>query len=384
MEEFERSARFDFGGRELIVATRPAPGYFEVNRLHARLALAAGLTISMLLSAVFLVLRRRSLEVARTNRALSREIVERRAVEEQLRLFQSIIDASGESIYFIDPETGRFTYANKKATAESGYTLRELLNLTVQEMAAEGPLAESASGLSDWVRELERTPTSVVEIRQRRKDGGAFPVEASVSLAKAGERRFIVGIAEDISERKKAEEQQTELRERLLALSFQDGLTGIANRRRFDEYLSTEWRRAARQVTSLGLVLIDLDHFKLYNDRYGHLLGDECLRKVAGVMKAAVSRPADLVARFGGEEMTVLLPETSEDGAMRLAERIRVGVENLKIEHGDSTVSQVVTVSAGVGWSVPKPGDSLDRFLEAVDAALYRAKRDGRNRTVLA
>ena len=383
-KQFERRIGFDLGGREWVVAMRPARGYFEVSTLRARLALATGLTISTLVSALFLVLRRRAAELGRSNRALSREIVEREAAEERLRLFQSIIHASAESIYFVDPDTGRFQYANERAIRESGYSLAELQNLTVQQVVADGPLAESAVGWTEWVRSLESQPASVIEGRQLRKDGGTFPVELSVSLATVGNRRFVVGIAEDISERKHAEVQQVELRERLLALSFLDGLTGIANRRRFDEYLSTEWRRAARQGTSLGLILIDLDHFKLYNDRYGHLLGDECLRKVAGVLESSISRPADLVARFGGEEMAMLLPETSESGASRMAEKIRVDVEKLQLLHQDSPAAPVVTVSVGVGWKTPKPGNSLDKFLEAVDTALYRAKREGRNRSVSA
>jgi diguanylate cyclase (GGDEF)-like protein/PAS domain S-box-containing protein len=378
----EYRASFDFGTRRWTVVMRPAPGHFEVGMRQAMLTFVGGLVLSTLVAALFLLLRQRAAQLGRSNRALSREVVEREAAQEGLRLFQSLIHASAESIYFVNPENGRFTYANDKATRESGYSLAELQNLKMQEVVAEGPLAGSEVGWSEWVRALESQPASVIEGRQRRKNGETFPVELSVSLATVGDRRFIVGIAEDISERKEAEEQEVEVRERLLALSFLDGLTGIANRRRFDEYLSIEWRRAARARMSLGLILLDLDHFKLYNDRYGHLLGDECLRKVAGVLESSISRAADLVARFGGEEMAVLLPDTSAGGAMRMAEKIRVEVENLAIPHGDSPVAPIVTVSLGVGWSTPEPGDSLDKFVERVDAALYRAKREGRNRTV--
>ncbi|MCP4205167.1 MAG: diguanylate cyclase [bacterium] len=379
----EHLISFDFGARRWTVVMRPAPGHFELSTRGPRLMLAGGLALSTGVATLLLLLRRRALQLERSNRALSREVVEREAAEERLRLFQSLIHASAESIYFVEPETGRFTYANEQATRESGYSLAELRDLTVQGVIAEGPLAESEVDWSDWVRSLESQPASVIQGRQRRKGGETFPVELSVSLATIGDRRFIVGIAEDISERKQAEEQQIEVRERLLALSFLDGLTGIANRRRFDEYLSTEWRRAARASTSLGLILLDLDHFKLYNDRYGHLLGDECLRKVAGVLESSISRPADLVARFGGEEMAVLLPDTSKNGAVRMAEKIRLDVETLEIPHRDSPVAPVVTVSLGVGWRIPAPGDSLDKFVEAVDAALYRAKREGRNRSVV-
>lgn len=381
---FEKRTAFSFGGRDWTVVTRSSPGHYQTKTRLADLILLSGLALSMLVATLFLVLRRRALELSRSNRALSREIAEREAAEERLRLFQSIIHASAEAIYFVDPDTARFRYANANAIRESGYSLAELQDLTVNELVAEGPLGEAPAAWSEWIRSLEHQPASVIQGRQRRKDGTAFPVELSVSLATVGDRRFVVGIAENISERKRAEDRETELRERLLALSFLDGLTGIANRRRFDEYLSTEWRRAARQGTSLGLILIDLDHFKLYNDRYGHLLGDECLRRVASVLETAVSRPADLVARFGGEEMAMLLPETEASGAAQMAEKIRNDVLQLEVPHQDSPVAPVVTISVGYGWSTPKPGDSLDKFLGSVDAALYRAKRQGRNRSVAA
>jgi diguanylate cyclase (GGDEF)-like protein/PAS domain S-box-containing protein len=377
----EHRTSFSFAGRSWAVVVRPAPGFYQAGMRRAWLILATGLLFSTASAILIFLLRRRASELAQSNRALSREVQERKAAEQRLRLFQSLIHSSAEAIYFVDAETGRFRYANERAIRESGYSLAELSGLTVGQVVADSPLGESGDAWTEWVTSLESQPAAVIEGRQRCKNGETFPVELSASLATVGSRRFVVGIAEDISERKRAEVQQVELQERLLALSFLDGLTGIANRRRFDEYLATEWRRAARQGTSLGLILIDLDHFKLYNDRYGHLLGDECLRKVAGVLESAVSRPADLVARFGGEEMAMLLPETSQEGASRMAEKIRLRVERLELPHQDSPVSPVVTISVGVGWSTPKPGDSLDRFLNAVDAALYRAKREGRNRT---
>jgi diguanylate cyclase (GGDEF)-like protein len=160
-----------------------------------------------------------------------------------------------------------------------------------------------------------------------------------------------------------------------------DGLTGVHNRRHFDERLATEWARAARSGQPLSVVLLDVDLFKRYNDRHGHLAGDDCLRQVAAALQANLRRPADLVARYGGEEFVCLLPDTALAGAVKLAEQLGTAVQALHIEHGDSTVAPVVTVSLGVCTQDDHlPGSAAD-LLRAADAQLYRAKSEGRNRT---
>ena len=168
--------------------------------------------------------------------------------------------------------------------------------------------------------------------------------------------------------------------ERLTAI---DGLTGTANRRRFDEALEAEWRRARRDGTQLSLVLIDVDFFKKYNDRYGHLEGDDCLRKVAGALNAELHRPGDLVARYGGEEFVVILPGTDAAGACTVAETLRAAVEALALPHAGSEVHSRVTISLGSATVSPKDCDDTGgttALLKAADQALYQAKRDGRNR----
>jgi diguanylate cyclase (GGDEF)-like protein len=163
-------------------------------------------------------------------------------------------------------------------------------------------------------------------------------------------------------------------------LSTTDGLTGIANRRCFDETLLRECRRAQRQATELALVICDVDHFKDYNDSQGHLAGDDCLKRVAAALRDGVRRPADLVARFGGEEFAVLLPDTSLLGAVQVAERLRGAVVDCAIPHGRSTTAPVVTISLGVSCAGPAP-DSLqmDVLTGEADRCLYLAKRRGRN-----
>jgi two-component system chemotaxis family response regulator WspR len=166
----------------------------------------------------------------------------------------------------------------------------------------------------------------------------------------------------------------------LARLSMQDALTGLANRRRFDQALDSEFRRAERERTSLSLLLGDVDFFKKYNDTYGHQCGDDCLRRVAAALAAAVRRPADLAARYGGEEFAIILPGTPVEGARIVAEAARAGVAGLQMPHASSTVSGFVTMSLGIATSEPDAPLEPAKLIERADAALYVAKRDGRNR----
>jgi len=166
----------------------------------------------------------------------------------------------------------------------------------------------------------------------------------------------------------------------LRQMVFIDGLTGVANRRCFDERLSTEWRRAARSASPLALLMLDVDHFKRYNDRYGHQAGDECLRRVASAIKGALLRPGDLVARYGGEEFACILPATDFAGAMAMATVMEQRVRGLQIEHADSDVCPVVTLSVGVALGMPQPDSDPVGLLALADAQLYRAKHSGRGR----
>lgn len=171
----------------------------------------------------------------------------------------------------------------------------------------------------------------------------------------------------------------------LTRLSAVDGLTSIANRRCFDETLVREWRRAARKSSPISLLIADVDHFKDFNDGYGHQLGDECLKRIARALESCLRRSTDLVARYGGEEFAVILPETDQVGAREVAEAMRAAVEAAQFSHAFSPVANHVTISIGCATTIPERTDEMGYvgIIQRADQALYRAKRAGRNRLEL-
>jgi diguanylate cyclase (GGDEF)-like protein len=184
-----------------------------------------------------------------------------------------------------------------------------------------------------------------------------------------------------------AEEQLTAAAEAQAVAARTDSLTGLANRRHFDEVLDLECRRAAREELPLSLLLLDVDRFKLFNDHYGHRAGDDCLRAVAAAVQGAIRRPADLAARYGGEEVAVILPNTEASGALHMAERVREAVQALGLVHEANPESGVVTASIGCATVIPRPGlcgEQSPMLVQEADQALYEAKRLGRNRSVAA
>jgi diguanylate cyclase (GGDEF)-like protein len=180
-------------------------------------------------------------------------------------------------------------------------------------------------------------------------------------------------------ERRQMAQELRDTNARLTVLASLDGLTGIPNRRSFDERYSEEWQRAVNLRTPLTLALIDLDNFKQFNDLYGHLVGDQCLRSVAELIGSRIQRPADFAARFGGEEFAVLLPNTDREGARPVTDNIRAAVLDLAIDHLGNTWGRA-TVSIGYSSVIPGAGDTPEGLIQLADAALYQAKRKGRNR----
>ncbi|MBD3308552.1 diguanylate cyclase [candidate division KSB3 bacterium] len=189
-------------------------------------------------------------------------------------------------------------------------------------------------------------------------------------------------LQEEIYERQRIHEELIKANQELQRLASLDGLTRIANRRRFDEYLAFEWKRLAREQLPLSVILGDIDDFKRYNDTYGHLAGDECLKQVAQGITRVIKRPADLVARYGGEEFVVILPNTEMEGAQHLAQAIQTEIQQLQLPHAESSVSEYVTISLGVSTTIPSPASLSDALLDRADSALYEAKAQGKNRII--
>ena len=220
------------------------------------------------------------------------------------------------------------------------------------------------------------------DYRALTKDNGYVWIRDVVHVVRndKGETESLVGFMFDISERKKTEDHLLSLPKELAALSFKDGLTGVANSRRFDACLELECTSARRSGQPLSVILLDIDFFKQFNDLYGHIAGDQCLTSVAQTLALAIARPRDIAARFGGEEFVILLPETDEVGAQEVAERCQRLVEKLRIPHEKSDDNPYVSFSMGVGTIIPSPDMEPTAFINAVDKLLYTAKQNGRNR----
>jgi len=224
---------------------------------------------------------------------------------------------------------------------------------------------------------------SRASVRMRKKDGSFVWVEFAARVVRdplTAEAKEAVVIMRDISERKMLEEK-------LSSLALTDGLTGLANRRAFDEALDREWKRTLREGSQISLLLLDVDNFKSLNDRYGHQVGDDCLRTIAIAVSDAV-RATDIAARYGGDEIAVILPSTDTAGAVAVAEKVRSAVEGLQLTHEDNPEGGgQVTLSVGVATALSRQGGSMrmpESLLLAADTALYRAKREGRNRVATA
>lgn len=189
-------------------------------------------------------------------------------------------------------------------------------------------------------------------------------------------------LSQELYRQKNQEQQLLKINQKLGQLVNIDSLTQLANRHRFDEFLTREWYRRRRDNSSLSLIICDIDYFKLYNDRFGHIAGDECLKQVAEVISQGVKRPADLAARYGGEEFAIILPQTPAQNALKVAERIRLSVKKLHLPHPSSLVDDYISLSLGVSCIVPDSKSTEEQLLSTADRALYEAKKV-RDRAIL-
>jgi diguanylate cyclase (GGDEF)-like protein/PAS domain S-box-containing protein len=294
--------------------------------------------------------------------------------------FRTLVEDSKDVLILADM-SGLYHYLSPSIATHTGWSADELADKTrFEDLLHPGDAPSFAQLFLDLRDGHDDGPP--LECRVRRKDGSWVWMEATISLycdPKTQRPIGFVQVLRDVSARKAAEERLHAARRALEALASVDGLTGVANRRRFDEVLDQEWRRAVRSGDPLSLIIMDVDFFKAYNDLYGHVRGDHCLRQIVQATLDVIHRPADLVARYGGEEFALILPETAEQGAIDVAEKLRNSVYNRRIVHPASD-SGTVTVSVGVATFFPEHGTSPVPLLEAADTALYRAKYHGRNR----
>ncbi len=274
---------------------------------------------------------------------------------------------------------GQIEFVNPAVSQLFDFSIEELRNMNFLQLLAEPFASEyekylqhhnilennGHSGLQN--KDQEKLQVSIIG---KRKGGLEFPIDFSFIRLPAEQLRYLVFI-HDISIHKDKQEQ-------LRTLSYIDPLTKLSNRRRFDDFFIKEWRRGLRNQKPLAFIMIDIDNFKLFNDSNGHKQGDDCLVTIAQAIKDVIKRPGDMVARLGGEEFAVILPDTSLDGVKQIAEQIRKEVEQLAIPHCYSERG-VVTISLGIAISTDQECSSAEQLYQNADQALYQAKLSGKN-----
>ena len=302
------------------------------------------------------------------NERMGRQLAELREAQIGLGLADVVVQHTGEAIVLLDARLC-VVRANPAFKTISGYRVEAVLGETLplfkhEDRALLSRIREQVNEVGHWNGTLWAT----------RADGEAFPIEGSINLVRddEGQALHYVVVFRDVTVQKRLEE-------RLRELSVTDGLTGLPNRRAFDEALEREWQRCMRLREPISLVMIDIDYFKAFNDRYGHPAGDRALQRVAKALLVAVTDAGALVARYGGEEFAVILPRCDGTRAALVAEALRAEVKSLGITHQSNQASNVVTISVGVSTHTPPSGVDLDALLLDADKALYRAKAHGRN-----
>lgn len=353
------------GGTSIVYGR--GPQNFALNGL---------LSTNILMFQVFLFVSMLALyltEVAMAHSARTRVSLE--ASETRFRL---LAEASRDMIVLAGLD-GERKYVSPAATELLGWSPDELLGGDYLDIVHPED-RPNFLGLLDDCREGKDTAS--LSYRCRKHDSNYLWLEANVRLfrdSSTGEPAGFVYVLRDISERKVAESKLQDAFNTVEQLALVDGLTGVANRRLLDETLDREWARAVRDGTLLSVMLIDVDFFKAYNDLYGHLAGDACLRAIAHAIQVVLRRPPDLLARYGGEEFVVILPNTPHAGAEAMGERILQAVEQCNVKHAGSPYS-IVSVSVGSATGYASMESDPNDLLKAADAAMYRAKAGGRNR----
>jgi diguanylate cyclase (GGDEF)-like protein/PAS domain S-box-containing protein len=298
-------------------------------------------------------------------------------------VYRTLLESTRAIPWKIDWATKRFAYIGPQIEALLGW--RPESWVSVEDWAARMHPEDRDHVVNFCVSQSQAGVDHEADYRALTRDNGYVWIRDVVHVVRNehGEVEALIGFMFDISERKKTEEKLLALQKELEALSFKDGLTHIANRRRFDASLELEWDSASRLRQPLSVLLFDIDFFKQYNDLYGHVQGDRCLVDIAQTLSLALDGPRDLVARFGGEEFIVLLPGADATVARKVAERCQRLIQKRAIPHAHSPHEQRITVSIGVGTVVPGASLTPSGFIEVVDQRLYAAKHQGKNRIEL-
>jgi diguanylate cyclase (GGDEF)-like protein/PAS domain S-box-containing protein len=301
-----------------------------------------------------------------------------RRLQEIASLHKLVMENSRDVIIIADFE-GRKSFISAVGANWGGWSSEEMLSLQSLTLVHPDDRLRMAQIVLDLRSGKE---DALAECRIRTRDGKYVWVEASLRTIRdpaTGVPTGVLNNVREITQRKLAEQKLAEAYHAVEAMAITDALTGLANRRHFDQCLAAEWRRGMRERKPLSLLLIDADLFKEYNDAYGHLRGDNCLKQIAEAIQDVVLRPGDLVARFGGEEFAVILPNTSAPGAFQLAKEVCAMVYNRQIPHSGNPAG-IVTISVGSAMLVPQSGQPAAALVDCADQALYEAKRSGRNR----
>lgn len=286
-------------------------------------------------------------------------------VEHWSTLLRHSLDTIADMIIWLDRDA-RYVYVNRAATILLGYSADEFLRMRVWDV---DPHFDEARWREHW-RDLERTGSVKLETVNTSRLGTPVPIEVTASFVTFKGKSYNCSVVRDISAQKQAEAELRALNDRIYALSITDALTGLANRRHLDTVLATTVRQHARTGQPLSLILLDIDAFKAFNDRYGHIEGDACLARVAAALTGALRRSDHLVARYGGEEFACVLPNTTEPQAGALAEELRAAVSALAIPHAASPVARVVTASFGVLTTACTEASTPPDLILAVDRLL--------------
>jgi len=301
------------------------------------------------------------------------------SMETDSAVYKALLESTKAIPWKIDWSTLKFSYIGPQIESLLGWSPSRWVS--VEDWASRMHPEDRAWVVDFCVAQSKSGTDHEADYRALTKAGEYVWIRDVVHVVRNehGEVEALIGFMFDISERKTTEEKLIVLQKELQELSFKDGLTGIPNRRMFDSIMEEEWANALRNHQPLSLIMLDIDYFKQYNDHYGHIQGDDCLKRVAKVLSSVATRSRDFLARFGGEEFVLVLPETDAEAARKVAERCRNVIFKEQIFHEKSQVSQLLTVSLGIGTMIPTRNDESITFIEEVDRRLYQAKQKGRN-----